>query len=86
MVVPEQFREEMALRFEHPNSVATLFGTNIQVGPTRIQIDRAEVIELSATMKRFNEAKIGTAVPFSFRPLVPVRFERLAAPEHSRGE
>jgi len=38
-------------------------------------VDRAQVIQISATMKRFTNAKMGTAVPIRLRPLVPVRFE-----------
>jgi hypothetical protein len=30
---------------------------------------------MSATMKKFTKAKMGTGVPIPFRPLVPVRFE-----------
>jgi hypothetical protein len=73
--VPQQFRSEIVLRLEHENSNATLFGTPIRLGPTRIQVDRAQVIQLSATMKKFTNAKMGTAVPIPLRPLVPVRFE-----------
>jgi hypothetical protein len=74
-VVPQQFRDEIILRMEHENSTATLFGTPLRLGPMRIQIDRAKVIQMSATMKKFTKAKMGTGVPIPFRPLVPVRFE-----------
>jgi hypothetical protein len=63
------------VRLEHENANATLFGVPIRLGPTRIQVDRAQVIQLSATMKKFTNAKMGTAVPIRLRPLVPVRFE-----------
>jgi hypothetical protein len=74
-VVPQQFRNEIVVRLEHENANATLFGVPIRLGPTRIQVDRAQVIQLSATMKKFTNAKMGTAVPIRLRPLVPVRFE-----------
>jgi len=74
-VVPQQFRDEIVLRLEHQDSTATLFGTPIRLGPTRIQIDRAKVIQLSATMKKFTKVKMGMGVPIPLRPLVPVRFE-----------
>jgi hypothetical protein len=74
-VIPQQFRDEIVLRMEHENSTATLFGTPIRLGPTRIQIDRAKVIQLSVTMKKFTKAKMGANVPIPLRPLVPVRFE-----------
>lgn len=74
-VVPEQFGCEIVLRMEHENPTAALFGTPIRLGPIRIHIDRAKVIQLAATMKKFTKAKMGASVPIPLRPLVPVRFE-----------
>ena len=74
-VVPQQFREEMVFRMEHDSVKATLFGTNIDVGPTVIQIERAKVERLPETLQAFAKAKMGTAVPISLRPLSPVQFQ-----------
>lgn len=74
-VIPQQFRGEIVFRMEHQNSIATLFGASIRLGPSRIQVDRAKVIQLAATMKKFTKAKMGANVPILLRPLVPVRFE-----------
>jgi len=73
-LVPQQFRGEMAFRMEHESATVTLFGTRINMGPTVIQIDRAEVERLPETLQRFAKAKVGTAVPISLRPLTPVTF------------
>ena len=74
-VIPERFRKEMMLRMEHQNSTARLFGTSIRIGPSRIQLDRAKVVQLAATMRKFREAPMGAGVTIRLRPLVPVRFE-----------
>jgi hypothetical protein len=74
-VISTQFGGEFLLRTEHQNSTATLFGTPVRLGPTRIQMDRAKVLQLTATMKKFAKAKMGDNIPIPFRPLVPVRFE-----------
>ena len=70
-----QFREEMfAFRIEHENPKAKLFGTQIDLGPTVIQIDRARVEGFPETVWRFKRAKMGDAVPISLQPLAPVHF------------
>ena len=75
MVVPQQFRDEIVLRMEHEDVNATLFGAYIRVGPTRILIDRAKVIQFAATMKKFITARMGANIPIQLHPLVPIRFE-----------
>ena len=74
-LVPQRFRDEMVFRMEHEAANAKLFGTQIKLGPTVIQIDRAKVEGLAETLHRFENARMGTAVPISLRPLVPVRFQ-----------
>ena len=70
-----QFREEMfGFRIEHENPKAKLFGTQIDLGPTVIQIDRARVEGFHRTVRRFKRAKMGDAVPISLLPLAPVHF------------
>jgi hypothetical protein len=73
-LVPQQFRDEMMFRLEHENATATLFGAEIKLGPTVIQIDRAMVEKLPETLQRFASAKMGSSVPISLRPLTPVNF------------
>jgi hypothetical protein len=73
-LVPQQFRDEMMFRMEHEGAIARLFGTQIKLGPTVIQIERAKVEGLVETLQRFAGAKMGTAVPISLRPLTPVQF------------
>jgi hypothetical protein len=75
MVVPQQFRDDFVLRIENENVNATLFGTHIRVGPTRILIDQAKVIQPTATINKFVKAKMGASIPIPLRPLLPVRFE-----------
>lgn len=74
-LVPQQFRDEMVFRMEHEAASAKLFGTQIKLGPTVIQIDRAKVEGLAETLQRFENSRIGTPVAISLRPLVPVRFQ-----------
>jgi hypothetical protein len=74
-LVPQRFRDEMVFRMEHEAANAKLFGTQIKLGPTVIQIDRAKVEGLAETLHRFENARMGTAVHISLRPLVPVRFQ-----------
>jgi len=73
-LVPQQLREETMFRMEHESATASLFGTQMSLGPTVIQVDRAKVERLPETLKVFVKAEIGSAVPISLRPLVPVRF------------
>jgi hypothetical protein len=73
-LVPQQFRDEMVVRIEHESATAKLFGTQINIGASVIQIDRARVERLPETLQRFAEAKMGTPVPISLRPLTPVNF------------
>lgn len=73
-LVPQQFQEEMVFRMEHKSARARLFGTDIVLGPTVVQIDHAKVEDLAGTLQRFAKAKMGAAVLISLRPLTPVRF------------
>lgn len=71
---PEQFQEEQVFRMEHEDVKARLFGTDINLGPTVIQIDHAKVEDFADTLQRFAKANMGTAVPITLRPITPVRF------------
>ena len=74
VLVAQQFRDELAFRIEHQGATAKLFGTQINLGPSVIQIERAQVERLRQTLQRFARAKMGAAVPLSLRPLTPVSF------------
>jgi hypothetical protein len=71
--IAKMLSTEMNLRLEHESTNASLFGNQINLGATRITIERAKVNKLRETMNSFSRAKPGQSVSFSFLPLVPAK-------------
>ena len=65
-------------RFVHPRHEPKpmLFGVDVDTGPCSIEAE-CELNDLSKTMEEFRQATIGSAVPFSFKPVQPARFSLL---------
>lgn len=80
--VPSFLRAGGAFRIVH-NSLEPqpeIFGIKIPVGSCAMTADRARFTNVEATIKSFEEAKLGEAIEFIVKPEVPVRFELLDGP------
>lgn len=81
-LVPRELTQEMRIRIERPNHMPrpVLFGQVVDTGPCALQVDRAQVKDLSAILDAFRNAAIGDGVKISVRPLSPLRFLLLGGP------
>jgi hypothetical protein len=62
-----------SLKIPRVTPLPKLFGVEIDTGPYAMFVDRAKIKDFAETVRRFNEAEIGTDIPISLEPLVPVR-------------
>ena len=77
--VPSLMRSEGAFRVTHSTlePQPEIFGVKVPVGPCAMTVDRARFENIEATVKLFQDAEVGSAIEFTIRPEVPVRFELL---------